>query len=50
MWFTLKEVPLFLLIANWGTSKMSGGIFGEAFLGVIQLKIKVGSENYPQKK
>ncbi|MFA6580860.1 MAG: polyprenol monophosphomannose synthase, partial [Paludibacter sp.] len=37
--FTLKEVPIIFINRVLGTSKMSGGIFGEAFLGVIQLKI-----------
>ena len=33
-----------------GTSKMSGGIFSEALLGVIRLKISSWTRQYPQKK
>ena len=36
--FTLKEVPIIFINRVEGTSKMSGGIFEEAFFGVIQLK------------
>lgn len=48
--FTLKEVPIIFINRELGTSKMSGGIFGEAFLGVIQLKIGSLTKKYPQKK
>lgn len=37
--FKLVEVPIIFINRELGTSKMSGGIFGEAFFGVIQLKI-----------
>jgi dolichol-phosphate mannosyltransferase len=37
--FTLKEVPIIFINRVLGTSKMNGGIFGEAFFGVIQLKL-----------
>jgi len=37
--FKLVEVPIIFINRELGTSKMSGGIFSEAFLGVIQLKI-----------
>ena len=33
-----------------GTSKMSGGIFGEAMLGVIQLKLDSWFKHYPKRK
>ena len=33
-----------------GTSKMNGSIFGEAVLGVIQLKLGSWFRKYPQKK
>ena len=36
--FKLKEVPIIFINRVEGTSKMSGGIFSEAFFGVIQLK------------
>ncbi|MBQ0157835.1 MAG: polyprenol monophosphomannose synthase [Bacteroidales bacterium] len=36
--FKIKEVPVVFVNRQLGTSKMSGGIFGEALLGVIQLR------------
>ena len=48
--FTLKEVPIIFINRQLGTSKMSGGIFGEAFLGVIQLKLTSFTRKFPQKK
>lgn len=48
--FTLKEVPIIFINRVLGTSKMSGGIFGEAFLGVIQLKLNSLNRKFPQKK
>ena len=38
--FTIKEVPIVFTNRQKGTSKMSGGIFGEAFWGVIALKFR----------
>lgn len=48
--FTLKEVPIIFINRVLGTSKMSGGIFGEAFFGVIQLKIHSWTHKFPRKK
>lgn len=48
--FTLKEIPIIFINRELGTSKMSGGIFSEAFLGVIKLKIQSLFYHYPQKK
>ena len=48
--FTLKEVPVIFINRELGTSKMSGGIFGEAFFGVIQLKLSSWFRKFPQKK
>ena len=48
--FTLKEVPIIFINRVLGTSKMSGGIFGEAFFGVIQLKISSWTRKFPRKK
>lgn len=48
--FTLREVPIIFINRQLGTSKMSGGIFGEAFLGVIQLKLNSFTRKFPQKK
>jgi dolichol-phosphate mannosyltransferase len=45
--FTLKEVPIIFINRELGTSKMSGGIFGEAFFGVVQLKIQSWFRKYP---
>ena len=38
--FKITEVPGIFTDRTEGTSKMSGGIFFEAFIGVIQMKIK----------
>jgi dolichol-phosphate mannosyltransferase len=48
--FILKEVPIIFVNRELGTSKMSGGIFGEAFLGVVELKIASWFKKYPQKR
>lgn len=48
--FTLKEVPVIFINRVLGTSKMNSGIFGEAFFGVIQLKINSWFRKFPQKK
>ena len=38
--FTIKEVPIIFVDRKEGTSKMSSGIFGEAFWGVLGLKFR----------
>ena len=38
--FKLKEVPIIFTDRTLGTSKMSGGIFNEAFWGVITMKLR----------
>ena len=38
--FKIKEVPIIFVDRKEGTSKMSSGIFGEAFWGVIKLKFR----------
>jgi dolichol-phosphate mannosyltransferase len=48
--FAIKEVPIIFINRELGTSKMSGGIFGEAFFGVIQLKMNSWFRRFPQKK
>ncbi len=48
--FSIKEVPVIFVNRVLGTSKMSGGIFSEAFFGVIKLKIGSWFRKYPQKK
>ena len=37
--FKIKEVPVIFVNREFGTSKMSGGIFSEALWGVIRLKL-----------
>ena len=48
--FKIKEVPVIFINRELGTSKMSGGIFGEAMLGVIQLKLDSWFKHYPKRK
>lgn len=48
--FTLKEVPIIFINRVLGTSKMNSGIFGEAFMGVVQLKLASLIRKYPTKK
>ena len=48
--FTIKEVPVIFVNRVLGVSKMSGGIFSEAFFGVISLKVGSWFKRYPQKK
>jgi len=48
--FIVKEVPIIFINRELGTSKMNSGIFGEAFLGVIQLKLNSLFRKFPQKK
>jgi dolichol-phosphate mannosyltransferase len=38
--FKIQEVPIIFVDRTEGTSKMSSGIFGEAFWGVIKLKMR----------
>src|SRR5699024_2167811 len=38
--FNLKEIPIIFTNRTRGTSKMSSGIFSEAFFGVIKMKLK----------
>ena len=44
----ITEVPIIFVNRVLGTSKMSGGIFSEALLGVIRLKISSWFRKYPQ--
>lgn len=48
--FRIMEVPIIFVNRVLGTSKMSGGIFSEALLGVIRLKISSWTRKYPKKK
>ena len=45
--FKLKEVPVVFVNRREGVSKMSGGIFGEAFFGVMRLRWDGWFRHYP---
>lgn len=47
--FSIKEVPVIFVNRVLGVSKMSGGIFSEAFFGVIKLKLGSLFKKYPRK-
>lgn len=46
--FSIKEVPIIFVNRRLGTSKMSSGIFSEAFFGVIRLKVSSWFRKYPK--
>jgi dolichol-phosphate mannosyltransferase len=46
--FKVGEVPIIFVNRVLGTSKMSSGIFSEAFFGVIKLKISSWTRKYPR--
>ena len=46
--FKLKEVPVIFVNRREGVSKMSGGIFGEAFFGVMRLRLDGMLRKYPK--
>lgn len=48
--FNIIEVPIVFANRVLGVSKMNGGIFGEAFIGVLSLKLKSFFRKYPQKE
>lgn len=45
--FRIKEVPVIFVNRREGISKMSGGIFGEAFFGVMRLRLDGWTRKYP---
>jgi len=45
--FKIKEVPVIFVNRREGTSKMSSGIFGEAFFGVLKLRWDGWFRKYP---
>lgn len=49
MGFKVAEVPIVFTNRVLGTSKMSGGIFGEAFFGVISMKVRSMFKKYERK-
>ena len=48
MGFRIKEVPVVFVNRREGVSKMSGGIFGEAFFGVMRLRWDGWFRKYPK--
>lgn len=46
--FKIKEVSVVFVNRREGTSKMSGGIFGEAFFGVMRLRLDGWLRKYPK--
>lgn len=46
MGYEINEVPVIFINRELGTSKMSGGIFSEAFMGVIRMKLSSLRKNY----
>lgn len=48
--FRIKEIPVIFINRRLGTSKMNTSIFGEAFFGVLRMKIHSWFRKYPQRK
>ena len=46
--FRIKEVPVIFVNRREGVSKMSGGIFGEAFFGVMRRRLDGWTRKYPK--
>lgn len=46
--FRIKEVPVIFINRVEGVSKMNGGIFGEAFFGVMRLRLDGWFKHYPK--
>jgi dolichol-phosphate mannosyltransferase len=49
MGFNIVEVPIIFTERRHGTSKMTGGIFSEALLGVLGMKLRSLFRKYPKK-
>lgn len=49
MGYKIKEVPVIFVNRREGVSKMNGGIFGEAFFGVMRLRLDGWFKKYPKK-
>ena len=50
MGYKIKEVPVVFVNRREGVSKMSGGIFSEAFFGVMRLRWDGWFRKYPKAK
>ena len=48
--FKIKEIPVIFVNRREGVSKMNGGIFGEAFFGVMRLRLDGWLRKYPKMK
>lgn len=48
--FKIKEVPVIFVNRREGVSKMNGSIFGEAFFGVMRLRLDGWIRKYPKPK
>ena len=48
--FKLTEVPIIFINRKLGVSKMSSSIFGEAFTGVLKLRLWHTFKGYPHRK
>lgn len=48
MGYEIEEVPVIFINRELGDSKMSGGIFSEAFMGVIRMKLSSLRRNYQE--
>lgn len=48
--FIIKEIPIIFHDRTEGQSKMSGKIFREAVIGVIEMKVKSWFRKYPRKR
>lgn len=46
--YDIEEVPVIFINRELGDSKMSGGIFSEAFIGVIRMKLSSLRRNYKE--
>jgi len=45
--FLIEEIPIIFTDRKKGASKMSGGIFNEAFIGVLKMKLRSYFRKYP---
>ncbi len=46
--YQIAEIPVIFINREQGISKMSGGIFSEAFMGVVRMKLSSLRKSYPE--